>query len=278
MATRALVLGGGGGTGVAWEIGIVYGLKQAGIDLNDADVIVGTSAGAMVGAQIRQRKNFVQLWQAQVQIAEAGGNNPVRIADPATTQKVMDLMASGVELTAEVRRQMGQWALEAKAQPAETFVGTITKGLGEAWPDKPLRATGVDVEDGSVVAFDKDSGVPLGTAVAISMCVPGMVMPIPAAGRRCMDGGMAGTNIGLAAGYHAVLAVVTRDEPRSQAEVEVLRASGAQVVYLPPDAASARALGETPAERFSTVRRGLAAQEGARQAESAAAEIRTIWG
>ncbi|HEU0167008.1 MAG TPA: patatin-like phospholipase family protein [Chloroflexota bacterium] len=278
MATRALVLGGGGGTGVAWEIGIVYGLKQAGIDLNDADVIVGTSAGAMVGAQIRQRKNFVQLWQAQVQIAEAGGNNPVRIADPATTQKVMDLMASGVELTAEVRRQMGQWALEAKAQPAETFVGTITKGLGEAWPDKPLRATGVDVEDGSVVAFDKDSGVPLGTAVAISMCVPGMVMPIPAAGRRCMDGGMAGTNIGLAAGYDAVLAVVTRDEPRSQAEVEVLRASGAQVVYLPPDAASARALGETPAERFSTVRRGLAAQEGARQAESAAAEIRTIWG
>jgi NTE family protein len=278
MATRALVLGGGGGTGVAWEIGIVYGLKQAGIDLNDADVIVGTSAGAMVGAQIRQRKNFVQLWQAQVQIAEAGGNNPVRIADPATTQKVMDLMASGVELTAEVRRQMGQWALEAKAQPAETFVGTITKGLGEAWPDKPLRATGVDVEDGSVVAFDKESGVPLGTAVAISMCVPGMVMPIPAAGRRCMDGGMAGTNIGLAAGYDAVLAVVTRDEPRSQAEVEVLRASGAQVVYLPPDAASARALGETPAERFSTVRRGLAAQEGARQAESAAAEIRTIWG
>ena len=278
MASKALVLGGGGGTGVAWEIGIVYGLKQAGIELDAADGIIGTSAGAMVGAQIRQRKNFVQLWQAQVQIAEAGGNNPVRIADPATTQKMMDLLASSTELTADVRVRIGGWALEAKAQPAETFVGTITKGLGETWPDKLLQATGVDVEDGSVVAFDKDSGVPLGTAVAISMSVPGMVMPIPAAGRRYMDGGMAGTNIRLARGYDVVLAVVTRDEARSQAEVEALRTAGAKVVYLPPDAASARALGETPAERFSTARRGPAAQEGARQAEVAAAEIRTIWG
>lgn len=278
MASKALVLGGGGGTGVAWEIGIVYGLKQAGVDLNEADVIIGTSAGAMVGAQIRQRKNFVQLWQAQIQIAEAGGNNPVRIADPATTQKVMDLLANAKELTPEIRQRIGAWALEAKAQPAEAFVGTITKGLGSEWPEGLLRATGVDVEDGSVVAFDRDSGAPLGTAVAISMCVPGMVAPIPVGERRYMDGGMAGPNIGLAAGYDVVLAVVTRDDPRGQAEAEVLRAGGAKVVYLPPDAASARALGETPAERFSTARRGLAAQEGARQASEAAAEVRALWG
>jgi len=51
-----------------------------------------------------------------------------------------------------------------------------------------------------VVAFDRDSDVPLGRAVAISMCVPGMVAPIPVGGRRYMDGGMAGSNIGLAAG------------------------------------------------------------------------------
>jgi len=75
-----------------------------------------------------------------------------------------------------------------------------------------------------------------------------------------------------------VLAVVTRDDLRSRDEVEALRAGGTQVVYLPPNLASARALGETPAERFSTARRGPAAQEGARQAEQAAAEIKTLWG
>jgi NTE family protein len=50
--SRALVLGGGGVTGVAWEIGLLAGLAEAGVDLRDADLVVGTSAGASVAAQI----------------------------------------------------------------------------------------------------------------------------------------------------------------------------------------------------------------------------------
>ena len=48
----ALVLGGGGITGAAWEAGLLKGLSDAGIDLTVADLIVGTSAGAMVGAVV----------------------------------------------------------------------------------------------------------------------------------------------------------------------------------------------------------------------------------
>ena len=40
---RALVLGGGGVTGVAWEIGMLMGLAEAGLDLSAADLFVGTS-------------------------------------------------------------------------------------------------------------------------------------------------------------------------------------------------------------------------------------------
>src|SRR5919199_1718799 len=47
---RALVLGGGGITGIAWELGLLAGLRRLGTDLGDADLIVGTSAGAYVGA------------------------------------------------------------------------------------------------------------------------------------------------------------------------------------------------------------------------------------
>jgi NTE family protein len=42
---RGVVLGGGGMAGVAWEAGIVIGLRRAGVNLSSAEVIVGTSAG-----------------------------------------------------------------------------------------------------------------------------------------------------------------------------------------------------------------------------------------
>jgi len=54
-AMRALVLGGGGITGVGWEIGLLAGLADAGLDLSVADppdLVVGTSAGSVVGAQV----------------------------------------------------------------------------------------------------------------------------------------------------------------------------------------------------------------------------------
>src|ERR1700734_2192813 len=52
--TSALVLGGGGVAGIAWEAGIIDGLRRAGTDLGAADLIVGTSAGSVVGTAVRQ--------------------------------------------------------------------------------------------------------------------------------------------------------------------------------------------------------------------------------
>ena len=49
---RALVLGGGGNTGIAWEAGVLDGLADGGVDPADSDLIVGTSAGAIVGAYL----------------------------------------------------------------------------------------------------------------------------------------------------------------------------------------------------------------------------------
>src|ERR1700679_4055862 len=50
----ALVLGGGGAAGNAWQIGIIAGFAEAGIDMNEAaDLVIGTSAGATAAAQVR---------------------------------------------------------------------------------------------------------------------------------------------------------------------------------------------------------------------------------
>ncbi|HYV76848.1 MAG TPA: hypothetical protein VE979_01850, partial [Streptosporangiaceae bacterium] len=43
---RALVLAGGGAAGNAWELGLIAGLSDAGIDVTEADLIIGTSAGS----------------------------------------------------------------------------------------------------------------------------------------------------------------------------------------------------------------------------------------
>src|SRR3984893_9870804 len=49
---RALVLGGAGSVGNAWEIGVIAGLFEAGLDVTEADLTIGTSAGSTAAAQI----------------------------------------------------------------------------------------------------------------------------------------------------------------------------------------------------------------------------------
>jgi hypothetical protein len=52
VGERALVLGGGGAAGNAWLIGVIAGLFDAGLDVTEADLIIGTSAGSTAAAQI----------------------------------------------------------------------------------------------------------------------------------------------------------------------------------------------------------------------------------
>src|SRR5215218_11175718 len=63
----ALVLGGGGITGIAWEIGLLAGLADAGIDLSTADLVVGTSAGSVVGAQVACGAELPFLYDRQLE-------------------------------------------------------------------------------------------------------------------------------------------------------------------------------------------------------------------
>src|ERR1700749_4053945 len=66
MDRRALVLGGGGVTGIAWETGLIAGLAGLGVGLAAADVIIGTSAGSVVGTDIACGQEPEALYQAQL--------------------------------------------------------------------------------------------------------------------------------------------------------------------------------------------------------------------
>ena len=57
---RALVLGGGGPIGIAWHCGLAIGLREEGIELRDADIIVGTSAGSLVGTRLAAGQDLAE--------------------------------------------------------------------------------------------------------------------------------------------------------------------------------------------------------------------------
>ncbi|WP_222847623.1 patatin-like phospholipase family protein [Nocardioides dongxiaopingii] len=81
MTTRGLVLGGGGGiTGIAWETGLLWGLAEAGVDLTDAERVVGTSAGSIVGAQVTSSTPLEELYRRQLLAPAELGDGGVPLA------------------------------------------------------------------------------------------------------------------------------------------------------------------------------------------------------
>ena len=67
--SRALILGGGGPVGIAWEAGVIAGLAEGGVDLGAADYICGTSAGSFVGSQLAMGRPIDEM--AAAILAEA---------------------------------------------------------------------------------------------------------------------------------------------------------------------------------------------------------------
>ena len=273
---RALVLGGGGVTGIAWETGLLAGLAEAGIDLTSADVIVGTSAGSVVGAQISSGAKLNDLYLAQ--LADPTGEIAARMGLTTTLRFVAAMAWPGDEQRARAR--LGRAALKARTVPEAERRAVISKRLPSAsWPERRLLITAVDAETGELRVFDRDGGVPLPDAVAASCAVPLVWPPITIGGRRYIDGGVrSGANADLAGGCDRVVvfAPVTFALRRSARIATQLASLGAGIrsVVVSPDSQARQAIGGNvldPARRVPAARAGHAQSAGV--AESVAA----IW-
>ena len=289
--TRALVLGGGGPVGIAWETGLAAGLAENGINFGDADLIVGTSAGSAVGAQLAMGRSPQQMYAAVAADAGNSSPGPTRQNTGAgggapNLMPFMELMQKAARADSDpeqIRREIGAFALGAKTMSEEDFIATFGRMLAsaESWPAKRYTCTAVDAETGEFQPWDNDSGVPLSRAVASSCSVPGIYPPITINGRRYMDGGMrSATNADLAKGYdNVILVVVTAggvgpmadaSRKRIDAEVAVLRESGSNVSVISPDAASLEAFG---INLMDFTRRAGAAEAGLAQGRGEAARV-----
>ncbi|MFE7112154.1 patatin-like phospholipase family protein [Streptomyces sp. NPDC057575] len=265
MTDTALVLGAGGVTGSAWETGILHGLAKAGVDLSAADLIIGSSAGAVVGAQLASGllglPELYELQLADPQDMTGGRLGPLML-----------LRYAGAVLSARTPeaygRKLGRIAQDARPgiteeQRREAIASRL---LSPEWPGRPLLVTAVDATTGELHTFDRDGGVSLVDAVTASCAVPGVWPVTRIQGRTWIDGGVHSTaNAQLAAGYGRVVVIAPSASgnkviasPRSQAAA--LAADGARVEVITPDAAAKKAFGRNPLDpscRAAAARAGL---------------------
>ncbi|HKF19844.1 MAG TPA: patatin-like phospholipase family protein [Candidatus Dormibacteraeota bacterium] len=280
--TYALVLGGGGVTGIAWETGLLKGLRDAGLDLTGADLIVGTSAGSVVGAQIATGVSLDELYTRQVQpvntaVERAPDIGPLTEFFGAAGSQSPQGMARP---TQEVLAWIGAQARAAGTGISEgSRLEVVMARLPiHQWPERRLLVTAIDTEDGSLVTWDRTSGIPLPLAVASSCAVPWVYPPVTINERRYMDGGVRSTtNADVAAGFEMVLIVAPMGGFMPAAledEVACLRSAGSRVDVILPDQSALDAIGPNP---LDPARRPASAEAGLAQAESAAATLSPAW-
>ncbi len=274
---KALVLGGGGIAGISWEAGLICGLLREGVDLTRADVIVGTSAGAVVGALLASGVDLETAIAAQAE-AEAAAE-PVAAAEPDLDEitRVFGILADTALEPGEARRQVGALSL-ASAAATDLDIEQIFMRLGvAAWPERPLKVTSVDALSGEFVVWEGHSGAPLPKAVAASCAVPCVFRPVEINGRPYMDGGVRSvTSADLAAGATGVVVLepMASLTPREVLQAEIARLGDVAVASVGPDEAALAVFGTNildPGLWLPAFKAGLA------QAPGRAAEVAAAW-
>ena len=281
--TRALVLAGGGLAGIAWELGVLRGLADADPDLAArilaADVVVGTSAGSVVGAQVTSGTDLDTLYAAQ--LADATGELSAELDLTTFPQRLAEATAHAGS-AAEVRAAIGAFAIATDTVPEEDRIAVIRTRLSStAWPDRDLRVVAVDAETGERRVFDRSGDVDLVHAVAASCAVPGIWPVVTIGDRRYVDGGVhSGANADVAAGSDIVL-VLSPTLAGSPAilgrglddELVDLGSAAVHVVHL--DAAAVAAFGTNP---LSPATRRPSAEAGRALGATLADRVAAVWG
>jgi NTE family protein len=272
------VLGGGGVAGIAWEIGLLARLADLGIDLAaDADLVVGTSAGACVGALVTGASGYDALIATQ-RLPVGETQERVPDFDLNLLVEIFRLMTAVQDDPAATRRQIGALATAAVTVPENERREIIAWRLpSEEWPERPLLITAVNAATGERDIFDASSKVSLVDAVAASCAVPGIWPPVTLGGWRFIDGGVySTTNADLAEGYERT--VVLCPVAMGPGDQDALRGEAVgpddRPLVIKADAEAVVAFGPNLLDPAS---RGAALDQGMRQADEAAEDVRNYW-
>jgi NTE family protein len=263
--SRALVLAGGGVTGVAWETGVLMGMLDGGCDVvSGVDLVVGTSAGSTVGAQILSGESLEASYARQIDDNHAEISPQI---DLELLALIFGELAAGGTSADEQRIRIGTLALQTPTVSEEIRRDVIKKRLpSHEWPTTPLVLTAIDARTGELVTWDAKSGIALIDAVASSCAVPSVWPCVSINGKKYYDGGLRNAaNAFLATGHSEVIVIAPQTtglSPLIEEELRELRAAGSVVHLITCDAEAIEAMGPNSLDpRF----RRPAAEHGRRQ-------------
>jgi NTE family protein len=261
-----LVLGAGGVVGASWLIGALDALEaETGWRAGDAERIVGTSAGAVVGALAASGV------PSEYMSAYAAGRTLEGFAEAESRADEISTKLPGSDYRLQLALPPigpGSWRLALNTTlhlrrhaPAVVLAGWLPRGfistgpihglvdgfVPGGWPDHPSYwAIAADYSTGKRVAFGRDDAprTTAADAVAASCAIPGFYHPVKVAGRRYVDGGICSTsNLDLLCG----------------AELDL-------VICLNPMSSVAPVAGGSPADRFAKLMRAAAGRRLAHEA------------
>jgi NTE family protein len=283
VESRALVLGGGGVTGIAWMTGLLFGLEEAGVDALTVDHVVGTSAGSAVAAQVTSGAPLEELFQRQVDSRKQVDELKPDVSYVRLALKVLPALLVRRD-PPRFRERIGRMALAARTvEPAARRRVIEARLPSHDWPATRLTLVVIDARSGELTGLDRASGASLVDAVAASCAVPGVWPPVRALGTDYIDGGLSSPdNLAFVEGHDSVLVLSPMGASRSgelagrlRAEMAPIEAAGGRVRALVPDAAARGAIGRNP---LDPDKRAAAAHAGRAQGVREAGMVRELWG
>ncbi|HEX4222408.1 MAG TPA: patatin-like phospholipase family protein [Pseudonocardiaceae bacterium] len=273
--SNALVLGGGGPAGASWMAALLNGLRGAGVPLAESDVVVGTSAGSVVGSWLTiQPDGLTEVPAFMHQRAAWHASNS------ATGRHDTSLFETLMADAEKVDRAASSTMPPISAEQADELWRTMLPD-GE-WPSQ-LRMMTVNAGTGQARAWSADDGIPLTVGVACSTAAPGIAPPVAVDGGLWVDGGVrTGTNadliVDLRVGEHegtgpgrvlVVAPIAAEDVAREEA---FLRERGYRVRVI-----VAERFYNAPFDLIDPRFIDIGAISGAEQADKLASELLTWW-
>jgi NTE family protein len=266
VTSTALVLGAGGVVGSAFNAGVLQAFVDSGWDPNDADLLVGTSAGSSIGATLRAGIPVSDLYAGMTggEVSEATRTRRDQLPPALDFTQAPELrprrpLAPALAARSLIRRGLPRpglafGGLAPRGEMDSLRIAARLDGLHpDGWPERPFWACSVRVRDGRLRVFGRDpSEATVGQAVAASSAVPGLLAPVRIDGADHIDGAIhSPTNADLVAGLGFERVVVVspmsggsdwREPTRAYhswllgQEVAGARRQGAEVVIVAPSA------------------------------------------
>ncbi len=208
MSSVGLVLGGGGITGAAYEFAALMAIRMAtGWNPDDAEIIVGTSAGSTVGAVVRANR-------LEIDVLTSGDRTRKEYVDHVSSFLLRRTRPTGFGrwfrhgLLPGLRKPGLEMTLGGPApfdpQGVAEYAELLAGSLARSWPKKRTLITAFDLAEKRMVVFGSDDApkVELRLAVAASSAVPMIYQPVTIKGHHYVDGGIAsGTSAHLVFEY-----------------------------------------------------------------------------